>query len=217
MRKIGLFAAAMVITLSGLTGCGSQTEEPSQTPALTEATDAAESVTPTGTADTAKNADEEILSETQAGEYTLRMKRTGGKKIEDELSPYNDLYEGTYVIESVKGNTVTDAYTVVFDSDTVLYFPESLDLQVFDLDEDGQPEFSLGQKIGSSAMEYHFYTLTSQGKIKEYRKENHSSLVIITDGREGYAPAFQVKNGEITYYAYDQKTAKTVKKVKKVV
>ena len=215
-KKAGI---ALVLALSFIctAGCQGDSNVVEQTGGKQEQTAGAVTESSVSAGTVAADGAEDVVYEAQEGAYILRVKRTGSKKIQDELSPYNNLYEGTYIIETVEDDTVKDAYTVAFDSDPTLYFPQSFDLPVFDLDEDGQLEFSLGQKDGSSAMEYHFYTLTSQGKIKEYKKKDNTSLVIVTDGREGYFPEFQVENGEITYFAYDQETAKTVKKVKKVV
>lgn len=154
----------------------------------------------------------------QIGGYNMQLVMIKGQEVTDTTSPYHGLLEGQFqfVITQKKKNISKMPIKFFPGSEDTLYFPEEIQLQTSDYNEDGREDFALGQRAGSNAMEYQFYTVTEDGEVKKLSLDakDSSSVTAATIGE--YSPVFRKKNGKIQYKQYAQDSGKYIHKQVKI-
>ena len=172
-----------------------------------------------------------IVSEMVNG-YETKLLLKDGEKINEPLSPYHEMYKGSFVLATYKDGKKWDEQELkVYNEEEELCFPDKLSLCVRDYDKDGRADdFALGQPVGSTAMAYRLYTVEENGSIMQYyvsvQNADTDTIVqenpvqnghdyIITDKKDsgqdsqGFSPEFSMKYGFPSYSSYDQDTGET--------
>lgn len=163
------------------------------------------------------------ISSAEINGYETKLLLGNGKKVEDEASPYQGMYEGRFVLATYNkegekcDERELDVWDNTFDGQEMLYFPEKISLCVRDYDGDGKiDDFALGQRPGGSqpgngtAMMYSFYTVEENGSIMKYNVQKPQTLpeeypeYITVDKWGEYSPEFPTENGGLVYRFPDQ-------------
>ncbi len=146
-----------------------------------------------------------VVASGTAGEYLVELILKNGYYEDNKLSAYQNTYQGKFYIKVSKDGQEHSNLTVVYDnSKEGLHFPPDGKIQLCDYNGDGWLDFAIGQRIGSSAKEYHFFTITEKGKVYQMKPD------IVAD--EEYFPLFKVADGKIQYCQYNQKDEKYLNK-----
>ena len=69
-------------------------------------------------------------------------------------------------------------------------------------------DFAIGQRVSSSAKEYHFFTITKKGTLHQL------GSALVADAE--YFPLFKMQNGKVRYCQYEQKSGKYLNKTMEI-
>lgn len=144
--------------------------------------------------------------------YDTKLLMNRGSLIKDSTSPFNNRYEGHFVLATYKDGKKYDEIEIkTEDTDPVMYFPATISLHALDYDGDrAADDFAIGQPLGSSAMTYQFFTVEENGSILTFTVSEEPINYIIA-AKDQYSPEFQVAEDLISYTMYDPETGKTEK------
>lgn len=130
--------------------------------------------------------------------------------------PYVSNFQGTYQFRVAEDDyPYNSLYTqeVSFDDGTELTFNQAFTLEMQDYNEDGNPDFTLGQRsVGSTHMLYQMYSINSDGKIYDLSfYDGHKAFAALADTTKGksFSIKLEVKNGELVIPIYDMELGKT--------
>ncbi|MBR1743813.1 MAG: hypothetical protein IJ733_18515, partial [Lachnospiraceae bacterium] len=152
-----------------------------------------------------------VFSKKKMGDYTVYITSDNAKKVTDELSPHHGLYEGIYQIEVYQGEELKDLRKIYIGGEDTLYFPKKFSLAVKDYNEDGNPDFALGNRAGSNHYAYMFYSVSKWGLL-DYVLDAKSEPASVPDSSgKGPSGVFSSKDKTILYQWYDQEKGKNVK------
>ena len=215
-KKVFLIILSSII----LVGCqDTAIENTSEDPVITNAPDN-QTISSVNTQVPDSKLENTIIATQQIGGYNVQLVMIKGQEVTDTIdtiSPYHGLLEGQFqfVIKQKKKN-ISKMLIEFAGSEDTLYFPKEIQLQTSDYNGDGREDFALGQRLGSSAMDYQFYTVTEDGEIKKLSLDNKNSSGAIVATADGYSPVFRKKNGKIQYKQYDQDSGKYIHKQVKI-
>lgn len=129
--------------------------------------------------------------------------------------PYVSNFQGTYqfrVAESDYPYNTLYTQEVSFDDGTELTFNQTFILEMQDYNEDGNPDFTLGQRsVGSTHMLYQMYSIDRDGKIYDLSfSDGHKAFAALADTTKGesFSIKLEVKNGELVIPSYDMELGK---------
>lgn len=202
MKKVFLIILSSMI----LAGCqNAAIENTSEDPVITNAPES-QTISSVNTQDT-------IIATQQIGGYDVQLVMIKGQEVTDTISPYHGLLEGQFqFVVKQKKKDISKMLIEFTGSEDMQYFPKEIQLQTSDYNGDGREDFALGQRLGSSAMDYQFYTVTEDGEIKKLSLDAKNSSGAIVAIADGYSPVFRKKNGKIQYKQYDQSSGKYIHK-----
>lgn len=159
--------------------------------------------------ETPKEKENVVLASGQAGDYFVQVVLKKGIYVDDEQSSDKGTYEGEYVIKVNKeGKEYSDLNFTYDNSAEGINLPKDEILQMRDYNGDGQMDFAIGQKLGSSAKNYQFFTVTKDGILQKLEGS------IVADA--GYYPLFKMKDGKILYRQYNQESGEYINKKTKI-
>lgn len=130
--------------------------------------------------------------------------------------PYASNFQGTYQFRITESEHPCDAlYTqeVPFDDGAELNFNQTFTLEIQDYNDDGNPDFTLGQRsVGSTNMLYQMYSIDPNGKIFGLSfSDGHKAFMVLADATKGdsFSIKLETKNGELIIPYYDTELGKT--------
>lgn len=130
--------------------------------------------------------------------------------------PYASNFQGTYQFRVAENDyPYHTLYTqeVSFDDGMELTFNQTFTLEMQDYNEDGNPDFTLGQRsVGSTHMLYQMYSIDPDGKIFDLSfSDGHKTFAALADTTKGesFSIKLEVKNGQLVIPGYDVELGKT--------
>ena len=155
-----------------------------------------------------ENMEEKVIAESTVNGYQVKLIAKNVELIEEITSPYNNMYQGEFVLETIKDGVKCDEMPLIFDSDKFLDFPQSITLHIKDYNGDGKKDdFTLGQRAGSSNMIYNIYTVDENGYISQYEFSSIGQSYFTAQIGE-YSQEFERKDGGLYYTIYNMMEAK---------
>lgn len=150
-----------------------------------------------------------VVASGKAGKYLVELVLKKGCYEDNKLSAYCDTYEGEFDIRVSEGGQEYSNLALVYDnSKEGLNFPADGKIQFCDYNGDGQMDFAIGQRVSSSAKEYHFFTITKEGTLHQM------GPALVADAE--YFPLFKMQNGKVRYCQYEQKSGKYLNKAMEI-
>ncbi len=206
--------ACIVMILSSLVmlaGCGA-----SEGPDKNNVTPGAESVTASGQAVSEAAAEEdtrvaeleqvpppeEYFCKQDVGDFTVYIYSGDAKKVVENISPLDGMYEGEYYIDVYQGNERRDSALYEIMGNRTNYFYKDFELGVTDYNKDGLYDFALGNRLSSNYYEYRFYSVDSEGKLRVLL-DHKGNEMMITANNDGFSPIFKTNERTVYYTSYD--------------
>ena len=140
------------------------------------------------------------------------------------------MYEGKYYVDTEVGafegeNWVGDCKLVIKRDEKIEYeylldedwseemrFGSHFEIEIYDYDNDGQPEFLLGQYMSSNINEYKLYRITNEKTIEMINGGENINI----SGKERYSCKFNIDdNHKFFYEYYDNSTSQNKKRIVK--
>lgn len=151
-----------------------------------------------------------VIAEKTLNEFCVKIVMDEGIYITDVVSPDANLYEGEFSVVVEKNGRKCHSKELHWNTGEKLYFPEEIKISVKDYNGDGRSDFALGQYLSSNEMEYQFYTVTKQGKVRQLKIDSKGGNSIVA-ARRDYSPAFKMDNGKVKYEKYNMETGENEK------
>ena len=209
-RKVAMIgvATAMVVML---VGCGT-TEGPDKnvpTPdeasvvACGQAVSAAAAAEDTRVAELEQVAPPaEYFCKQDVGDFTVYIYSGDAKKVVEDLSPLDGMYEGEYYIDVYQGEARKDSALYEIMGNRTNCFYKDFELGVTDYNKDGLDDFALGNRLSSNYYVYRFYSVDSDGKLCTLL-DHKGDEVTITANSDGFSPEFKTNERTVYYSTYD--------------
>ncbi|MBR1743297.1 MAG: hypothetical protein IJ733_15785, partial [Lachnospiraceae bacterium] len=155
----------------------------------------------------------DCFSESTVGEYTVYVTSQDAKKVTGDPDFSTGLYEGNYQIEVYRRKKLMDRKKISLPvwEDGSLYFPRKFLLHLSDYNEDGRPDFAIGNYDmgGSYGYLYKFYSVAEDGRISEILDRKGNVALVEAMERE-VSPFFESEEKTILYQQYDQEKQENV-------
>ncbi len=145
---------------------------------------------------------EEYFCKQDVGEFTVYVYPEDARKIDDELSPYNDTYEGEFHIDVYQGNQRKDSTLYEIEGGSETHFTKGFELGVTDYNKDGLDDFALGNRISSNWYGYRFYSIDKDGRLRNLL-DHEGKRVEICANNDGFSPLFENKEQTVYFRVYD--------------
>lgn len=130
-------------------------------------------------------------------------------------SPYVSNFQGTYqfrVVEKANPSNTLCTKIIFFDEGTDLNFNQTFILAIQDYNEDGNPDFTLGQRtIGSTNMLYQLYSFDDDGKIYDLSFSNGQKAFMAladTNKANSFSIELERRDGQLIIPYYDTELGK---------
>ena len=130
--------------------------------------------------------------------------------------PYASNFQGTYQFRIADSEYPYDTLymqEISFDDGAELIFNQTFTLEIHDYNEDGNPDFTLGQRsVGSTNMLYQMYSIDPNGKIFDLPfSDGHKAFLALADTTKGdsFSVKLETENGELIIPYYDTELGQT--------
>ena len=144
----------------------------------------------------------EYFCKQDVGDYTVYIYSGDAKKVVENLSPLDGMYEGEYYIDVYQGETRKDSALYEIMGNRTNYFYKDFELGVTDYNKDGLDDFALGNRLGSNYYVYRFYSVDSEGKLRALL-DHEGNEMTITANSDGFSPEFKTNERTVYYSTYD--------------
>lgn len=149
-----------------------------------------------------------IIAENTVNGCKLQLIAKNAVVVEDKASPYNNMYQGKFILKTMKDGAECSELPLSFpETKEKLYFPKNMTFYVRDYNNDGKNnDFALGQPFDGKNMAYQIYTVDDAGRISQYELSTEEQSYFIAAGGE-FSQEFE-KDKEFNYYTLYQPAKK---------
>jgi hypothetical protein len=209
-RKVAMIGIAVVM-IASLAWCGASegSDKNNVTPGAKSVTTSGQAVSEAAAEEDTRVAEleqvpppEEYFCKQDVGEFTVYVYPEDARKIDDELLPYNDTYEGEFHIDVYQGNQRKDSAFYGIEGDREAHFTKGFELGVTDYNKDGLDDFALGNRLSSNWYGYRFYSVDKEGRLRNLL-DHEGKRVEICANHEGFSPLFENKEQTVCFQVYD--------------
>ncbi len=209
-RKVAMIGIAVVM-IASLAGCGASegSDKNNVTPGAESVAASGQAVSEAAAEEDTRVAEleqvpppEEYFCKQDVGDFTVYIYSGDAKKVVENISPLDGMYEGEYYIDVYQGNERRDSSLYEIMGNRTNYFYNDFELGVTDYNKDGLYDFALGNRLSSNYYEYRFYSVDSEGKLRVLL-DHKGNEMMITANNDGFSPIFKTNERTVYYTSYD--------------